>query len=77
MSIAKSLALLMFVIWSFASVANGQTQTSDTKQSLGSICIAAVTPPNSGEKSPANPSGGNSVSSYTRTQMNTNSNGYI
>lgn len=65
MSIAKSLALLVCVIWSLASVANGQTQTSGAKQSLGSICIAAVTPPNSGEKSLANPSGGNSVSSYS------------
>ena len=35
------------------------------KVSSGSICIATVTPPNSEQKSLANPSGGNRISTYS------------
>jgi hypothetical protein len=43
----------------------GQAPSAGSNASAGSICIASVTPPNAGEKSLGNPSGGNRVSSYS------------
>ena len=60
----KALALLLLLgLWPLTM--RGQTRSTSAKPLSGSICIATVTPPNSGEKSLANPSGGNRISSYS------------
>lgn len=49
--------LLLLVFWPLRETVHGQTS--------GSICLATITPPNSEEKSLANPSGGNRIASYS------------
>jgi hypothetical protein len=57
--------LLPLVLWPSLLTVQGQTPSSALKASSGSICLAAIAPPNSGEKSLANPSGGNRISAYS------------
>ncbi len=60
----KALVLLLLLgLWPLSMQC--QTRSSNAKPSSGSICIATVTPPKSGQKSLANPSGGNRISSYS------------
>lgn len=62
----KVLVLLsLLLLWPSRSTVQSQTRPSGAKVSSGSICIATVMPPNSGQKSLANPSGGNRISSYS------------
>ena len=55
--------LLLLLLW--PSTMRGQARSTGAKASSGSVCIATVTPPNSGQKSLANPAGGNRISSYS------------
>lgn len=57
--------LLLLVLWPSRWIMQAQTRPSGAKVSSGSICLATVNPPNSSEKSLANPSGGNRISSYS------------
>jgi hypothetical protein len=57
--------LLLLLLWPSRLPIQGQTRPSGAKVTSGSICIATVTPPNSGQKSLANPSGGNRIASYS------------
>ena len=55
--------LLLLGLW--PSTMRGQARSSGPNAPSGSMCIASVTPPNSGQKSLANPSGGNRIASYS------------
>jgi hypothetical protein len=57
--------LLLLVFWPSRGAVHGQTPSPRSKVSSGSICLATITPPNSEQKSLANPSGGNRISSYS------------
>jgi len=60
-----SVLLLLLVFWPSRGTVHGQTPSPRSKVSSGSICLATITPPNSEQKSLANPSGGNRISSYS------------
>ena len=55
--------LLLLLLW--PSTMRGQARSTGAKASSGSVCIATVTPPSSGQKSLSNPAGGNRISSYS------------
>lgn len=58
------LLLLSFLVMVLSVASYGQARKTSV-DGLGSICIAPTSPPTTGEKSLANPAGGNPVSSYS------------
>ena len=65
MTVKNLVLLLLLVLWLSRGTVQAQTPSRGSKVSSGSICLATITPPNSQEKSLANPSGGNRISSYS------------
>lgn len=57
MRIVNALLIAMFPVWLHASQVKPAPEN-------GSVCIAAVVPPNDSEKSLANPAGGNRIQHY-------------
>jgi hypothetical protein len=57
--------VFLLMLWPSHAIVLGQTASPGPKVSSGSICLATITPPNSEQKSLANPSGGNPISSYS------------
>jgi len=57
--------LLLLVFWPSRGTLHGQSPSPRSTVSSGSICIATIAPANSEQKSLANPSGGNRISSYS------------
>jgi hypothetical protein len=63
--ISSKQLLQLAIIGALAQVrAYPQADANATAATQGSLCVMAVTPPNSGEKSLANPAGGNLVKQY-------------